>query len=481
MRPSTDIRDISEVARFEASADVIVVGLGCAGASAALEASDAGDEVLVVERAGGGGGTSANSGGLIYLGGGTPVQEAAGFRDTPEELYKFLMAAASPAPDALKIRLFSEGSVEHFHWLEAQGVPFKRSFYPEPSMESETDDCLVFSGGEDAAPYKDLARPAARGHKPQTPGKAGPFFMQCLLAAVERRSLRSEFNVRAEALLHDGSGRIAGLVGQRAGREVAFRARKAVILAAGGFAMNEEMVARYVPQLALAASKNATEGDDGRGIRMGAAAGGTLLRMDQAEVALATTIPNRMARGIYVNARGQRFINEDTYYGHIGIEALFRQGGQVWMLLDDATYERNFFGQEPIHVADEIAEIEAEAGFPKGALQTTVADYNRSASRGEDPLFDKRPDFLQPLANPPYALLDCRAAGGPYSGLTAGGLATSADGEVLDIEGTALPGLYAVGRTAALFCGRGYAGSGISLADGTFFGRRAGRHAAAQP
>ncbi|NRA06578.1 MAG: FAD-dependent oxidoreductase [Myxococcales bacterium] len=475
---STDIRDVSEIDRFEASADVIVVGLGCAGASAAMEASDTGADVLVVERAGGGGGTSANSGGLIYLGGGTPVQEAAGFHDTPEELYKFLMAASSPAPDEAKIRLFSEGSVEHFHWLEAQGVPFKRSFYPEPSMESETDDCLVFSGGEDAAPYKDIARPAARAHKPQTLGKAGPFFMQCMLEAVERRPLRVELNVRADALLRDSAGRVAGLVGRRAGTEVAFRARAGVVLSAGGFAMNEEMVARYVPQLALAASKNATEGDDGRGIRMGAAAGGALLRMDQAEVALATTIPNRLARGIFVNDRGQRFINEDTYYGHIGIEALFRQRGRVWMLLDEALYERNFIGQEPFHVADDIAEIETEAGFASGVLQATVAQYNRDAERGEDPLFGKRPEFLVPLRNPPYALLDCRAADGPYSGLTAGGLATSADGEVLDIEGAPIPGLYAAGRTAALFCGRGYAGSGISLADGTFFGRRAGRHAA---
>ena len=122
--------------------------------------------------------------------------------------------------------------------------------------------------------------------------------------------------------------------------------------------------------------------------------------------------------------------------------------------------------------------VETEAGFASGVLQATVAQYNRDAERGEDPLFGKRPEFLVPLRNAPYALLDCRAADGPYSGLTAGGLATSADGEVLDIEGAPIPGLYAAGRTAALFCGRGYAGSGISLADGTFFGRRAGRHAA---
>ena len=475
------IRDASEVDRWDGEADVVVVGLGCAGASAAIEACDAGAETLVLERASAGGGTSANSGGLIYLGGGTPVQQAAGFEDSPEELYKFLVAVCQPGADERKIRLFSEGAVEHFHWLEAQGVPFKRSFYPEPGMESDTDDCLVFSGGEDCAPFSELARPAPRAHKPRTEGKAGPFFMQCMLRAVERRPLRAEYDVRASALLRDPGGRIAGVAGRRAGRDCAFRARRGVVLAAGGFALNEDMVRRHVPQLLRVRDYSATEGDDGSGIRLGHAAGGMLWRMDQAEVALAVTIPNRLGRGIYLDARGRRFVNEDTYYGHIGVDALFRRDGHAWLLLDDATFERNFFEMEPAFVAGSVAEIEAEAGFPEGVLQATVEYYNRHAERGEDPLFGKRPDFLVPLVRPPFALLDCRAGhDAPYSGFTVGGLATGCDGEVLDAEGDAIPGLYAAGRNAALFCGRGYAASGISLADGTFFGRRAGRRAAAE-
>ncbi len=478
MTRTTEIRDAAAIGSWEAEADVLVVGLGCAGASAAIEAHDAGADVIILERSGGGGGTSANSGGLIYMGGGTPVQEAAGFEDTPEELYRFLMAVSAPGPDETKIRLYSESSVEHFHWLETQGVPFKRSFWPEPSMESPTDDCLVFSGGENCAPFSEIARPAARGHKPQTEGKAGPFFMQCMLRAVERRPLRVEVDTRAQTLVREADGRIAGVVARRAGEELAFRARRGVILTAGGFAMNDGMVERHVPQLARVGTRSATEGDDGCGIRMGQAAGGSLLRMEQAEVALATTIPSRLGRGIYVNARGLRFINEDTYYGHIGIEALFRQGGRAWLLVDDATFERNFFDQKPLHVAETIAGLEAEAGFPAGALVNTVAQYNRGAEAGADPIFGKRPEFLVPLVHPPYALLDCTTEGGPYSGLTVGGLATGTSGEVLDAEDDPVSGLYAAGRTAALFCGRGYAGSGISLADGTFFGRRAGRHAA---
>jgi autotransporter-associated beta strand protein len=117
------VRRPREVPRWDAEADVIVVGQGIAGRCAALEACHAGADVLVLERAGAGGGTSANSGGLIYLGGGTPVQRATGHDDDPEQMFRFLMAASEPGPCEEKIRVFCEQSVEHFHWLEGQGCP----------------------------------------------------------------------------------------------------------------------------------------------------------------------------------------------------------------------------------------------------------------------------------------------------------------------------------------------------------------------
>jgi succinate dehydrogenase/fumarate reductase flavoprotein subunit len=201
--------------------------------------------------------------------------------------------------------------------------------------------------------------------------------------------------------------------------------------------------------------------------------------MGQGEVALPTTIPNRLSRGIYVNRQGLRFVNEDTYYGHIGIESLFRQQGRVYLLLDEATYERGLLGLQATWVAESVAELEAEAGLPRGALEATLAFYNRHAARGEDPLFHKRRERLQPLERPPFALLDSSTDAAIYATFTLGGLETGVAGEVLDPDGAPVPGLYAAGRTAALFCGSGYPGSGSSLADASFFGRRAGRAAAA--
>jgi 3-oxo-5alpha-steroid 4-dehydrogenase len=250
------------------------------------------------------------------------------------------------------------------------------------------------------------------------------------------------------------------------------------VLAAGGFIQNDEMVALHAPALLRCNVRNGVEGDDGRGIRMGQGAGGAVLRMDLGEVALPSTIPNRLSRGLYVNRQGQRFVNEDTYYGHIGVEALFRQDGRVFLLLDERTFERGLVGLTPKWVAESIAGIEKEAGFPDGALQATVDLYNRHAARGEDPQFHKRPERVQPLESPPFALIDCSTDEAIWATFTLGGLHTDSDARVRSPDGDVVPGLYAAGRNAALFCGHGYPGSGISLADGSFFGRRAGRHAA---
>jgi 3-oxo-5alpha-steroid 4-dehydrogenase len=98
-------RSVHEVSGWDAEADVVIVGFGCAGASAAIEAADAGADVFIVERMGGAGGVSAMAGGLVYLGGGTPIQKACGFDDTPDEMFKCLMAACGPDPDEAKISI----------------------------------------------------------------------------------------------------------------------------------------------------------------------------------------------------------------------------------------------------------------------------------------------------------------------------------------------------------------------------------------
>jgi succinate dehydrogenase/fumarate reductase flavoprotein subunit len=208
------------------------------------------------------------------------------------------------------------------------------------------------------------------------------------------------------------------------------------------------------------------------------AAGGAAIRMGAGDITLPIFPPVKLKQGLYVNRIGQRFLNEDAYFGRAGEFALLHQDGHVYLIVDDAC-----FGQ-PIHydlpvagVGETIAELESELQMPEGTLQSTVAFYNAHAANREDPLFHKQPEWLRPLDQPPFGALDLRAENSVYSVFTLGGLHIDANGAVQSPSREAIPGLYAAGRTTSGIAKQGYS-SGISLADGSFFGRRAGRSAA---
>src|ERR1700761_3715971 len=109
-------RIVSEgsVAGWDATVDVLVIGLGCAGATAAIEAARSGADTLILERASGGGGTTAMSGAVIYCGGGTALQLACGFDDTVGDMYRYLSASTGNSPNADKLRRYCEDSPGHF-------------------------------------------------------------------------------------------------------------------------------------------------------------------------------------------------------------------------------------------------------------------------------------------------------------------------------------------------------------------------------
>ncbi len=469
---------------FDETVDVAVVGLGVAGASAVVAARQAGARVLAIERGGGSGGTSAHSGGLIYLGGGTALQNACGFNDSPENMAAFLRAALGPGVDDDRVQAYCEGSPDHFDWLVSIGVPFRAAFCDEPNRESADDAGLLFSGGEDTYPFDEISVPVPRGHKPQYVDSAGGFLMERLGAAVSTSAARVMVDARAEALVVDGTEVVGVHVRTDDGRR-AIRARGGVILATGGFIHNEAMVTEHCPLAHVpdAAWRIGTPSDDGRGIRMGAGAGAATTRLDAFECALPLGPPHRLARGILVNRHGERFVNEDAYTGRIGNHALGDHDGFVYMITDDVIHEPNVIGLRIGYAAATPEELAADIEVPADALTRTLRGYNEAAARGEDPVFFKRVPYLQPIGVPPasgFGAIDLRVDHGAiYATFTLGGLVTDPDGAALDAWGQRIPGLYAVGRTAASLAAHHYA-SGISLGDGSFFGRRAGRHAAAE-
>jgi succinate dehydrogenase/fumarate reductase flavoprotein subunit len=475
-------RAASEVKRWDREADVVVVGLGGAGSCAALEARAAGAEVLVLERAWKGGGTSAQASGQLYMGGGTPLQKACGFDDEPEEMFKYLVASCGPGADEEKIRVYCERSVEHYHWITRQGVPFKATFVPpEVGTDPVTDDGLSYTGSELAWPFCQIAKPAPRGHTAQQAGEnAGLLMMELLLGRVEASGARVLSGALCEPLIVDHrDGRVVGVVARTEEGELAVRARRGVVLTAGGYIHNKDMVSRYSPLTRKVRFRLGCDGDDGRGIRMGMGVGGDAIRMEAACVVVPFSRNRHFIKGVLVNEHGQRFCNEDLYQSLLGEIGLWRQGGRIWLVLDDALYEKPQLPTEIVAVGETWEELEREAKlFPPGSLQRTMELYNAHAARGEDPLFRKEARWITPLTKPPYVVLDLTTDKYVFwSAFTLGGLHTRPTGEVLDADGRVVPGLYAAGRNASGMPAHGY-NSGLSLADATFSGRLAGQSAA---
>src|ERR1700743_3142853 len=164
--------DADTVTSWSDDVDVVVVCFGIGGGCAAVSAAAAGARVLVLERAAVAGGTTSLAGGHFYLGGGTAVQQATGNPDSPEEMYKYLVAV-SQQPDHAKIRAYCEGSVEHFNWLEDLGFQFERSYYPGKVVVPAGTEGLSYTGNEKVWPFCEQAKILLRGDSAPVPGEIG--------------------------------------------------------------------------------------------------------------------------------------------------------------------------------------------------------------------------------------------------------------------------------------------------------------------
>lgn len=473
--------DVASAASWSDSVDVLVVGFGIAGGCAAVSAAAAGARVLVLERAAAAGGTTSLAGGHFYLGGGTAVQTATGNADSAEEMYKYLVAV-SREPDHAKIRAYCDGSVEHFDWLEDLGFQFERSYYPEKAVIQPNTEGLMYTGNEKVWPFLEKAVPAPRGHKVPLPGDTGGAGMVIDLLVKRATSLgvQIRYETGVTGLVLDENGALTGATWKHFADTGAIRA-KSVVIAAGGFVMNPEMVAAYTPKLAEKLFVLGNSYDDGLGIRLGVSAGGATQHMDQIFITAPVYPPSILLTGIIVNKRGHRFVAEDSYHSRTSGFVMDQPDSAAFLIVDEAHLQPPLMPLCPlIDGWETVAEMERALGIPEGNLAATLNRYNEFAARGEDPDFHKQPEFLAPQDKAPWGAYDLSLGKALYAGFTVGGLATSVDGEVLGSDGKVVPGLYAAGACASNIAqdGKGYA-SGTQLGAGSFFGRRAGAHAAA--
>ena len=464
--------------------DVVVVGFGIAGGCAAVEAAGAGASVLVLERAAVAGGTSAMAGGHFYLGGGTVVQRATGHEDSPDEMYAYLMAV-TPEPEPDKIRAYADGSVEHCDWLESLGFEFERSYYPDKAVIQPQTQGLMYTGNEKVWPFRDLAVPAPRGHKVPVPGDTGgaKLVIDLLVRRAQELGVEVWYETGATELVTDPAGQVGG-VRWRSLRPPR-RGPRPQHDPGRGRLRHEPADGRRARAAARRPSRSCSAPPTTTGPASGWASppGGQALHMDQAFVTAPFYPPGKLLTGIVVNRDGRRFVAEDSYHSRTSGFVLDQPGSAAFLVVDSVHMANPEMPLVPfIDGWETIAEMERGLGIPAGNLAATLAAYNAAAARGEDPEFHKHPDWLEPQDTGPWGAFDLSLGKAMYAGFTLGGLRCTADGQVQRADGSVVPGLYAAGACASNIAqdGKGYS-SGTQLGEGSFFGRRAGRHAATRP
>jgi succinate dehydrogenase/fumarate reductase flavoprotein subunit len=309
-------------------------------------------------------------------------------------------------------------------------------------------------------------------------GDGGPAIMQAL-GGRANEAAAVECNAQATNLVQGAGGRVVGARFRQFDRAGFVRARRGVVLAAGGFAMNASMLDESAPWLGAPIVPVGAPYDDGSGIALGVSAGAAVAHMDGGFVSATNYPPASLLSGILVNAAGSRFVAEDSYHGRTAALAIAQPEGIAYLIVDSETFGHPEFGSLPlIDGWETMEEMEQALHLAPGSLVGTLSEYNRHAAAGSDPLFRKQPEWLKPLDTPPYAAFDASLGKATYVGFTLGGLRTSVDGEVLTGSGRRIGGLYACGACASSIVqdGLGYC-SGICLGEATFFGRRAGRRA----
>jgi tricarballylate dehydrogenase len=473
--------------------DVVVVGCGIAGLSAAVAAAQQGARVAVLERAPREerGGNTRHTESFLRMKNLDEVADdfeshfaahAGGHLDPelirhtlrPPERQPSIVRALSFADPNL-IATFAGAAGPTLRWLTTFGVRIE--FLPTPFLTMSTPRMAPIGGG--------LA------------------FVEALTAAAERLDVSFSYETTARALIQSDRGTVDGVRAvTRANRRVDFVAH-GVVLASGGFEGNPEMLSRYIGPKALYLRPVARGGYYNRGegivmaLEIGAAGCGDFSsyhaepvdpRSGRAEAAVFV-----YPYGILVNGEGRRFVDEargtvDATYEAVTRRIFDQSQGLAYCILDAKlgdvpNAERAIRTDQPPVTAPSVAALAEKLGIPVGELEQTVAAYNGGcvpgafkplqldglATRGVDP---PKSNWARSLDTPPFQAYPMISS----NVLTFGGLKVNSDAQVLNADGEVIPGLYAAGETVGIYYGS-YAGS-TSVLKGAVFGRLAGIAAA---
>ena len=455
---------IGKPEKFDGVFDVLIVGAGGAGLSAAHNALDAGLSVAVFEKMGIPGGSSAICGGqwAVSL---TKYQKAKGIEDSDELFVEDMLKTGRYVNDEALVKAFVKASREEFNWVASHGV--------EPYQVGVNAGMSV--------PRSHYFNPAD--------------IIMMLADYVTKKGGELMLETKAERLLWDAQkNRICGVRVSSKGKTFYYEARKGVVLAAGGFSRNPALIKKYAPLLSTAAVI-AGAGTQGDGVLMAQAYGADVLDTNYIKATYGYILNPKTAGdksasyyagAILVNRDAQRFVNESLSYKLLGDAALSQKDAVSFMLFDDDIRkaamkadkrDARFWssidkdGKTPYaYVGNTIADVAKQAGLDPGVLEETVRVYNETAPVGND-VFGRTSlssgyGKPLPIRKPPFVLMPATAA----LIATYCGVRIDTRARVIDVFGDPIKGLFAAGEMTGGVHGAAYM-SGTALGKAYAFGR----------
>jgi succinate dehydrogenase/fumarate reductase flavoprotein subunit len=503
--------------KWDLSADVVIIGAGVAGLPAAITARDLGASVIVVDENFDIGGRGMLSGGRVHLGGGHALQQKAGIKDAADQVFADWVrhdAAVARYSDRDLVRVFADENAATFDFLIENGVKFnERPIGPEAASTVPR----TFVTLEWHVP-SEIYAPGG--------GRNGSGLVRRLEESARKKGAQILLRHEMKSIIRERglAGKALGIAVNGPGGAMNIEARRGVIIATGGHTGNVNFRRTFDPRLTeeyqQACMPYVFQGAKGElaAMEIGAALWATANQTSEAGAAITKTrhigcrwgysslsfrpesklFPLAKATGltvldwqdlIFVNQNGQRFWNEvDGSYrffaaamSYNGDKSKLNGGGPIWAIFDADAAAREKWDPNPPHVdpdgyfytADTIAELAPKISNPHQkkpisgtVLQETVNRYNGFVAAGADADF-KKPTPMYKIEKPPFYA----AWATPILHDTLTGLRTSTRGEVIDIHGAVIPGLYCAGESQGGFAQHG-------LARCMVFGRVAGRNAA---
>ena len=458
-KPST--ADDTNIERIKT--DVVVIGAGGAGLTAAIEAHDAGTSVIIIEKMPvAGGNTVRATAGMNAAD--TKFQEEAGIEDSADVFYTDTMKGGYETNDPELVKYLTDNSADAIDWLDSMGIPLSN---------------ISATGGQSIN----------RTHRPADGSAVGGFVINGLMNQVRERDIPIYYLTTATKILTDDSGKVIGVEATAIdadGNEktIIFEAI-AVVVTTGGFGNNFTMITEYVPELDGFVTTNHS-GATGDGIKMVQDAGGALVDMKEIQIHPTVeqstsdmiTEATRGDGGILISQEGTRFTNEMLTRDVVSADiiALPEQSAYVVFnktITDGSVAIARYTEKEYTVSGETIEELAENLGIDPAVLAETLDTWNAAVASGTDAEFGRATGMTNDLSVGPYYAI--KIAPGVHH--TMGGVKINTNTEVLAEDGNVVIGLYAAGEVTGGVHGGNRLG-GNAVADIIVFGRQAGKSAA---